>query len=79
MAFYDYPLTAAQVSQHYANGALPSLTITPPVAGKVTITWSGVLLQATDIMGPWTTNTTAVSPMTITPTGARVFYRSLVP
>ena len=78
IALYNYALTPAQVAQHYAAGALPTMTITPPVGGKVTITWSGLLLQATNIHGPWTTNTTAVSPLTVTPSGTREFYRSLV-
>jgi hypothetical protein len=79
VAFYNYALTPAQVAQHYSVGALPSLSITPPVAAKVVISWSGLLLQAPNVTGPWTTNTTAVSPWTNTPSGAREFYRSLVP
>ncbi|HWQ91740.1 MAG TPA: immunoglobulin domain-containing protein, partial [Clostridia bacterium] len=41
--------------------------------------WSqGSLLEATELKGPWTTNTTAVSPMVITPEGPQKFYRILV-
>ena len=42
---------------------------------NTTLTWSnGGLMQATNIMGPWVTNT-ATSPFTITPTGQMKFYR----
>lgn len=79
VAIYNYALTSAQVTEHYTGVAPPSLTIAPPVDGKLVITWSGLLLQAPNITGPWTTNTTAVSPWTNTPSGAREFYRSLIP
>ena len=36
----------------------------------------GKLLEATNILGPWTTNTTATSPYTINPTGRMKFYRT---
>ena len=39
----------------------------------------GQLLQATNIMGPWTTNLTATSPFTIYPTGQMKFYRIYAP
>jgi hypothetical protein len=35
----------------------------------------GQLLEATNISGPWTTNLTATSPFTISPTGQMKFYR----
>ena len=45
----------------------------------LTLSWpgGGVLLQATNLFGPWTTNTGATSPFTVTPTGdgLQTFYR----
>ncbi|MGB7749563.1 MAG: LamG-like jellyroll fold domain-containing protein [Verrucomicrobiia bacterium] len=35
----------------------------------------GQLLEATNISGPWTTNLTATSPFTVSPTGQMKFYR----
>jgi hypothetical protein len=46
---------------------------------KIVLTWpAGVLLQAPTINGPWTTNTTAVSPFTNSITGSSEFYRVLI-
>jgi hypothetical protein len=63
-----------------AGGVIPP----PPTlgigfsGGNLTITWShGLLLEANDVTGPWTTNTTATSPFTIVPSGPRQFYRVL--
>jgi len=80
MAVYNYALSAAQVASHYAAGTLPSLTITPLANGQVVLTWNlGLLLEASSLTGPWTTNTAAVSPWTNTPSGARQFFRALAP
>ncbi len=58
--------------------ALPSPTITPSGSNFV-VTWPfGTLLQATNITGPWTTNS-AGSPITVTPTAPRMFYRTRIP
>lgn len=55
--------------------------VTPPSislgqsGGNMTLTWpSGLLLEATNVLGPWTTNV-ATSPYTFTPTGPMKFYR----
>jgi len=44
---------------------------------SLTLTWSqGILLEADDVTGPWTTNLTAAPPsFVVTPTGPRKFYR----
>jgi len=48
-------------------------SVTP---GSLTLTWSqGTLLQATNLAGPWTTNTTAGSPYTVAPTNAQMFFK----
>jgi hypothetical protein len=40
------------------------------------LSWgAGALLQATNLAGPWTTNTTATSPYTVLPTNGQTFYR----
>jgi hypothetical protein len=50
------------------------------IAGNnLQLTWpQGVLLQATNITGPWVTNTTATSPFTNSPTASQMFYRVLI-
>lgn len=84
VAVYNYALSSAQVDAHYAAGCgivttQPTLTITPS-GGNIIVTWSqGLLLQASDITGPWTTNTTAVSPWTSTPSSDRQFYKAFLP
>ncbi len=44
-------------------------------AGQITLTWPrGILLQATNLAGSWTTNG-AASPLTVLPTSPQMFYR----
>jgi hypothetical protein len=44
--------------------------------GSLTLTWpQGTLLQATNVLGPWVTNSTATSPFTVKPAGPEMFYR----
>ncbi len=57
---------------------LPSPTITPSGSNLVVAWPFGTLLQATNITGPWTTNT-AGSPLTVTPAGPNMFYRTRIP
>ena len=55
----------------------PSVTVelTPVSGGHFQLQWSqGTLLEATNLTGPWTTNT-AASPYTITPGAPQMFYR----
>jgi hypothetical protein len=57
------------------NGFQLQLVLPPPVIGfqsngpgGFVLNWSGgYLLQATNLLGPWTTNFTATSPFTVTP------------
>jgi hypothetical protein len=48
--------------------------------GTLTLTWSAgsTLLQATNLLGPWTTNT-ATSPYTVPTTNAQSFFRVRIP
>jgi hypothetical protein len=49
------------------------------VGGNVQLTWSeGILLQADQVTGPWTTNA-ASSPLVITPSVPQRFYRLQLP
>jgi hypothetical protein len=45
--------------------------------GHLTLTWpnSAILLEATNVAGPWATNTDAVSPLVVTPDEPQKFYR----
>jgi hypothetical protein len=57
------------------GGAAVPLTFQALPGGQFQLSWSqGTLLEATDLRGPWTTNT-ASSPLTITPTGPQKFFR----
>jgi hypothetical protein len=61
-----------------------SITVSAPPPGVLLSTFSGstlqlqwdpgILLEATNIFGPWTTNNN-VSPYTFTPTGPQKFFR----
>ncbi len=79
VAVYGYALSPEQVAQHYAVATSPTLGIAR-AGNKVVITWSqGLLLQANAVTGPWTTNTTAVSPWTNAPVVGAQFFRAYVP
>jgi hypothetical protein len=56
----------------------PSPTIQKS-GSNLQVSWSiGTLLQATNLTGPWTTNT-AMSPLTISPVSPRLFFRTQIP
>jgi hypothetical protein len=47
--------------------------------GSLTISWSsGTLLQATNLLGPWTTNTSATSPYPVSATNSQTYFKILV-
>ncbi|HEY3861256.1 MAG TPA: LamG-like jellyroll fold domain-containing protein [Verrucomicrobiae bacterium] len=72
-AIFNKALSAADISALFATQ--PILGIAQ--SGKsITLTWaSGSLLQAPSLLGPWTTNTTAVSPYTVPATNTSEFYK----
>jgi hypothetical protein len=79
VAVFTNALSAAGVQTLYnaATNALPiTLTFVPSGPGNtINLVWTGgTLLQATNIAGPWTTNT-AASPYTIMPTNAQMYFR----
>jgi hypothetical protein len=63
---------------------LPATTGAPPPVinftdGACVLTWTGDgLLEATNVSGPWTTNT-HTPPFTFSPRGAAKFYRTYIP
>jgi hypothetical protein len=79
VAIYSKVLSASQIAEHYAarrsTASAPSLKLT--LANRQTVlTWSGGTLQdAVEIAGPWRNVDAATSPHSVTPTGARRFYR----
>jgi hypothetical protein len=55
-----------------------TLYIVPSGAGSNTLYWSqGTLLQSTNVVGPWSTNT-AASPYSVETTNSMMFYKVLV-
>ncbi|MGH7942185.1 MAG: hypothetical protein ACREFR_14050, partial [Limisphaerales bacterium] len=70
---------------HAAFFALSGVTVQPVLLeitsfeGQLTLTWPlGLLLDATNLNGPWITNFSAVSPYSVAPAGTSQFYRVLV-
>jgi hypothetical protein len=63
------------------GGPAVQLSMTPLGGGQYQLQWGqGILLESTNILGPWVTNSTATSPFTVKPssTEPRKFYRVLV-
>ena len=81
VALYDYALTPYKVANHYhyatTGQVLPPTVSISRSADAVVITWFGNELQSADeATGPWTTVDTTASPLTVSPTGAKKFYRA---
>jgi hypothetical protein len=77
-ALYNYALSPKQVASHYANAPLGPTVIN--LGAAATLTWSvGVLQESGALNGVYTNVTGAVSPYTITFTGAAGFFRTQVP
>jgi uncharacterized protein YjdB len=50
-----------------------------PSGTNIVISWqSGTLLEATNLLGPWITNTTAVSPFSVAATNQSEFFKILI-
>jgi predicted alpha-1,2-mannosidase len=82
LAVFTNAFSAAQVQALYGAGMNPlpvTLDFVPTSVGNsMNIVWSqGTLLQSTNIIGPWSTNT-ASSPYTVVPTNAQMYFRVLV-
>ena len=83
VAIYNQSLNVSQLASLYDTAAGVALPVTLTVAksgASIVLTWPGAgqLLQAANIIGPWTTNTAATSPFQITPSAPQMFYKVLV-
>jgi hypothetical protein len=80
-AVFTYAVDASDVDALYTSQASLSpvtLSIATNGLGGVVVTWSpaiGTLLQSTNMLGPWTTNSAAVSPYTAPASGTAEFYK----
>jgi hypothetical protein len=79
LAVFKYAFTPAQVLNlyHAALGtAPPSVTLSiQRVGANLQLSWpQGILLEATDVGGPYTTNNNS-SPYLFSPTGTKKFFR----
>ncbi len=73
-AFYNYALSAAQVTAHYEGSVY--ITITPTGPTSVSLSWPvGTLQSAPAAIGPYTDVPSAVSPYPHTSSGAATYYR----
>ena len=83
VAIFNKSFTSAQIAQllSVATGT----TVVPPVdpvpivsintsGASLQITWTGTLLESTNLLGPWVVNN-GTSPLLVTPVGQK-FYRS---
>jgi len=81
-AIYGQALSSGQISTLYdsAEGLFydPTL-ISVWNNSQWTLAWpdGGTLLETTNLSGPWTTNTSALSPYAVTPSQPQVFYKTL--
>ncbi len=62
----------------FAGGAAPTISLARS-GTQITLTWTGVLESANDVKGQWTPLQGATSPLPVSPTQARTFYRSSSP
>ena len=85
-AVFGSALSLAQVKQMYINGSIgagipASFSLNATTAnGNLVLSWpQGRLLEATNLLGPWITNSAANSPYTNTPNQPQKFYRVMAP
>jgi hypothetical protein len=80
-AVFTQVFTPAQVQGLY-NGTFvvgPQTLHIAPSGSSVVLTWqTGTLLESTNVLGPWTTNSTATSPYTLPAADKEQFFRLLV-
>ncbi|HWD94342.1 MAG TPA: DUF5005 domain-containing protein [Verrucomicrobiae bacterium] len=75
---WGYSLWEMEVYAPYAPLSTPVSLGLQQLEGNLVFTWpQGILLQATNVLGPWTTNG-ASSPYTNQPNNPQMFYRVLV-
>ena len=88
LRIYNGPLTPTDIINNHLSG--PNTLVNPGSASEVrlsatlsgsniVLTWPmGILLQAPSVLGPWTTNNSAVSPDPVPVTGVAQFFKVLV-
>jgi hypothetical protein len=69
--------SSTQVQSHYAGGTNPVTTLYIQRSGNdAVLTWApGTLQSATNVLGPYTDVSGALSPYTVTPSEAQPYYR----
>jgi len=82
-------VTYGQTGDSDATFDIGVQAVSPPTVGiafgpgkNLTLTWSPAqawLLQATNLAGPWITNSAATSPYTVAPTNSQMFFKLLNP
>lgn len=79
-AIYAQALTPTQVQDLYSGIYAGPVYLNATHSGSsIVLTWpAGTLLQAPTLMGPWTTNSAAISTYTVPATNAEQFFRVLV-
>jgi hypothetical protein len=88
MLITNTTLQAIAYQTNFVNSAVAGasyvINLQPPVfvslqkiGANLLLSWPGAgqLLQATNLTGPWVTNTAATSPWTVSPTNQMMFYR----
>jgi len=81
VAVFNHALSSTQIQQLYANGyKLPQVQINlQPTGSSLSLTWpQGTLFQSSNVTGPWTPVTAALSPDPLAPTNGSMFYRILL-
>jgi hypothetical protein len=81
VAVFNRALTSAQIRQLYDNGfQLPQVQVALQKSGpNLSLNWpQGTLLQATNLIGPWSAVMGAASPFDLMPTNSAMFYRILL-
>jgi hypothetical protein len=77
VAFYNYALSPSQITHHYFGKATLNFT---QANGQVTLAWPvGTLLGSTNLAGPYTPVSGAVSPFAVPLTQSQFFYVVGVP
>jgi hypothetical protein len=76
VAVFNYALTPGPMGSLYAAGGPPLVSLAIQQSGpNIVLTWpQGVLLEANNVTGPWSTNG-AASPYTTAPSAAKKFYK----
>ena len=79
-AIFAQALSAAQMQDLFTGVYAGPVNLGVTHAGSsIVLNWqAGVLMQAPSLFGPWTTNSAAVSPYTITATSENQFFKILV-